>query len=265
MAITHPFRKKWGQHFLVDPNLLQRLVRSLKLQPEDHILEIGPGEGVLTRQIVHKVAGMTVIEVDPLLIEHLKADPELSACRIIGKDVLKLALSDLDLPNPVRIVGNIPYNITTPIIFWLISQRPEWKNAFLMVQKEVGERLTAAVGTKAYSRLTVMVGAFLNVEICFTIPPEVFIPRPRVASAFIHLEQLVEPLVSEAIFPRFSKLVTAAFTQRRKMLKNSLSGFGISGNLQQKIGFSRRPETLSVKEFALLAADSYLNCLCLEY
>jgi 16S rRNA (adenine1518-N6/adenine1519-N6)-dimethyltransferase len=253
MTTTHSFRKKWGQHFLVDSNLLQRLVRTLKLQPEDHLLEIGPGEGVLTRQIVHKVAGMAVVEIDPLLIERLQADPELSACRVIGQDVLKLDLSELSLPNTVRIVGNIPYNITTPIIFWLIAQRQGWKDAFLMVQKEVGERLTAAVGTKAYSRLTVMVGAFLNVEICFTIPPEVFIPRPRVASAFIHLEQRAEPLVSEAIFPRFSKLVTAAFAQRRKMLKNSLSGFGIPGNLQKEIDFSRRPETLTIQEFACLA------------
>ncbi|NOZ03035.1 MAG: 16S rRNA (adenine(1518)-N(6)/adenine(1519)-N(6))-dimethyltransferase, partial [FCB group bacterium] len=153
---------------------------------------------------------------------------------------------------PVRVVGNIPYNITSPILFWLIEQRRLWTDAYLMIQKEVAERLVAGVGTKTYGRITVMVSAFLEVSICFTIPPEVFVPRPKVESAFIRLRPRTQPLIRDEYFERFERLVAATFSKRRKMLRNSLKGFQLPENIEEKIDLSRRPETLSVEEFVTL-------------
>ncbi len=253
MNTTHTYRKKWGQHFLTDPNLLRRIVQTIDPQPEDRILEIGPGEGALTKIIFPRVAGLAAVEIDPWLVERLLSDESLKGCEVIQEDVLNLKLSTLPLAPTLRVVGNLPYNITTPILFWLIGQLEDWQDAHLMVQKEVGERMMAEPGTKTYSRLSVMIQAFLEGRACFTIPPEVFIPRPRVESLFLRLQPLSHPAVPKEGFSRFQKIVTAAFAQRRKMLKNSLSGFHIPDRLQQEIDFSRRPETLTVQEFARLS------------
>ncbi len=245
-------RKKWGQNFLTDKNLLRRIVRTIDPRPADNVLEIGPGEGALTELLLPQVGRLAAIEIDPRLVELLKARPELEDCHFIHGDVLWLELAELPIPTPLRVMGNIPYNITSPILFWLIEQRSHWSDAFLMMQKEVAERLTAAVGTKAYGRLSVMVGTFLAVEYCFTIPPEVFIPRPKVDSAIIKLTKLDRPLVPEEKFDRFEKIVAAAFSQRRKMLRNSLAGFQLSEAGRTAIDLTRRPETLTIKEFAAL-------------
>lgn len=249
---NHTFRKKWGQNFLVDINLLKRIVGVIDPQPEDHILEIGPGEGALTERILPRVAEMAAVEIDPRLVKHLQGRTELERCHILHQDVLWLALENLPFPPPIRVVGNIPYNITSPILFWLIEQRKHWVDAFIMVQKELAERLTAPVGTKVYGRLSVMVRSFLEVETCFTIRPEVFIPRPRVHSAIIRLKSRATTRVPEERFERFERIVLAAFSKRRKMLRNSLSGFSIPDNIQHEIDFTRRPETLTIEEFVKL-------------
>jgi 16S rRNA (adenine1518-N6/adenine1519-N6)-dimethyltransferase len=162
-------------------------------------------------------------------------------------------LNSLPIPTPIKIIGNIPYNITSPILFWLIEQRAHWTAAFIMVQKEMADRLTGEVGTKSYGRLTVMIGAFLNVETLFTIPPDVFIPKPKVKSAIIKLVKRYDPLIEDKYFERFEKIVAAAFSRRRKMLRNTLSGLGVPEEIQKKIDFTRRPETLSISEFSELA------------
>ncbi|MED5433889.1 MAG: rRNA adenine dimethyltransferase family protein, partial [Candidatus Neomarinimicrobiota bacterium] len=154
--------------------------------------------------------------------------------------------------NPVRVIGNIPYNITTPIIFWLIEQLDYWDDAFLMVQKEVANRLVAQASTKSYGKLTVVVGAYLDIESKFTIPPDVFIPKPKVDSAFIHLTKKPKPLIEDKNYIKFNKIVSTAFNQRRKMLKNSMKSWDFSDQIIEKIDFSRRPETLSIKEFVSL-------------
>jgi len=165
---------------------------------------------------------------------------------------LKTNINDLDIINPVRVVGNIPYNITSQIIFWLIEQLDFWEDAFIMVQKEVAQRLVAKASTKEYGRLTVVVGAYLDVEYCFSIPPTVFIPRPKVNSAFIRFTKKKVALVEDEKYVKFNNVVRMAFNQRRKMLKNSLKGWDVSDNVKEKINFSRRPETLSIEEFAML-------------
>ena len=249
----HTFRKKWGQNFLADTNLLLKIVRTINPTADDTILEIGPGEGALTEHVLPLVKYMAAIEIDPKLIKYLNGRDDLQDCHFIHKDVLCQKLDNLPIPTPIKIIGNIPYNITSPILFWLIEQRAHWTAAFLMVQKEMAERLTGEVGTKSYGRLTVMIGAFLNVKTCFTIPPDVFIPKPKVKSAIIKLVKRHDPLIEDKYFERFEKIVAAAFSRRRKMLRNTLSDFGLPEEIQKKIDFTRRPETLSISEFSELA------------
>ena len=149
-------------------------------------------------------------------------------------------------------MGNIPYNITSPILFWLIKQRSHWSDAYLMVQKEMAERLTGRVGTKAYGRLTVMIGVFMDVKICFNISPNVFIPKPKVESSIIRLVMKPKPLIRDDQFKQFEKIVQSAFSQRRKMLRNSLKEFSFHLKIQEEIDFRRRPETLLIQEFVKL-------------
>ena len=250
--IDHPFRKRWGQNFLVDRNLLEKIVRTIDPKKSDSILEIGPGEGALTELIFPKVKEMVAIEIDPMLIEHLKNRESLKGLNIVHGDVLLQDIESLPVKNLVRVIGNIPYNITSPIIFWLIEQLHFWDDAFIMMQKEVAERLSAVVGTKAYGRFTVVTGAYLNMEYCFTIPPDVFIPKPKVDSAIIRFTKKENPLISDEKYMRFNKLVSTAFSQRRKMLRNTLKGWEIHPDLQEQINFTRRPETLTIEEFVSL-------------
>jgi 16S rRNA (adenine1518-N6/adenine1519-N6)-dimethyltransferase len=248
----HPFRKRWGQNFLADRNLLDKIVRTIDPKKSDSILEIGPGEGALTELIYPIVKEMVAIEIDPMLIEHLKNRESLKGLNIVHGDVLLQDIENLPVKNLVRVIGNIPYNITSPIIFWLIEQLHFWDDAFIMMQKEVAERLSAVVGTKAYGRFTVVTGAYLNMEYCFTIPPDVFIPKPKVDSAIIRFTKKENPLISDEKYMRFNELVSAAFSQRRKMLRNTLKGWDIHPDLQEQINFSRRPETLTIEEFVTL-------------
>jgi len=250
--MNHPFRKRWGQNFLVDNNLLKKIAHTINPKPDNCILEIGPGEGALTEKIFPYVNEMIGIEIDPLLIEKLKKNNTLKELNIIKGDVLLYEIDNLPISNPIRVIGNIPYNITSPIIFWLIEQLDYWDDAFLMVQKEVANRLVAKTSTKAYGRLTVVVGAYLNIEAMFSIPPDVFIPKPKVESAFIHLTKKAKPLIDDKNYIQFNKIVLSAFNQRRKMLKNSMKSWDFSDQIIKNIDFTRRPETLSIKEFASL-------------
>ena len=249
---SHPFRKKWGQNFLTDSNLLDRIVRTVEPQENDNFLEIGPGDGSLTELIYPKVKKMVVVEIDPLLIKHLSIRSDLDGLLIIHGDILLQDIEDLPIEEPVRIVGNIPYNITSSIIFWLIEQLDFWDDAFIMMQKEVAQRLTANIGTKEYSRISVVVGAYLDMEMCFKIPPDVFIPKPKVESAIIRFTKKSSPIVADNQYVKFNKIVKMAFSKRRKMLRNSLNDFDIPVSIQEEIDFTRRPETLSIEEFAKL-------------
>ena len=249
---SHPFRKKWGQNFLTDSNLLDRIVRTVEPQENNNFLEIGPGDGSLTELIFPKVKKMVVVEIDPLLIKHLSIRSDLDGLHIIHGDILLQDIEDLPIEEPVRIVGNIPYNITSSIIFWLIEQLDFWDDAFIMMQKEVAQRLTANIGTKEYSRISVVVGAYLDMEMCFKIPPDVFIPKPKVESAIIRFTKKPSPIVADNQYVKFNKIVKMAFSKRRKMLRNSLNDFDIPISIQEEIDFTRRPETLSIEEFAKL-------------
>ena len=249
---THPFRRKWGQNFLSDSNLIDRIVRILNLKKNDCILEIGPGDGLLTEKIFSKVKEMAIVEIDPLLVKHLSIRSDLAGIKIIHGDILMQDINKIPIKNPVRVIGNIPYNITSSIIFWLIEQLDYWEDVHIMLQKEVADRLVAKVGTKQYSRLTVIVGVYINIELCFKIAPDVFYPKPKVESAIVRMTKKKHPIISDSEFLRFNQVVKAAFSKRRKMLRNSLSGFDIPEKVKEEIDFTRRPETLSIDEFARL-------------
>jgi len=240
-------KKKWGQNFLVDNNLLEKIIKTINIKDTEHVLEIGPGQGALSEKLVDVANSLSMVEIDPDLIERLKVHEKLSGLKIINQDILKVDLESLSIDSPV-VVGNIPYNITSPIIFWLIDHFNHWDRAYLMVQKEVAQRLTAEIGTKDYSRVTVMTSLFFDIEICFFISPNVFLPKPKVQSAFISIKKRSDFDQKNVNVKKFSQVVRMAFNQRRKMLRNSLSTLIIDSD-KCNIDFTRRPEQLTVDEF----------------
>ena len=240
-------KKKWGQNFLVDNNLLEKIIKTINIKDTEHVLEIGPGQGALSEKLVDVAKSLSMVEIDPDLIERLKVHEKLSGLTIINQDILKVDLESLSIDSPV-VVGNIPYNITSPIIFWLIDHFDHWNRAYLMVQKEVAQRLTASIGTKDYSRVTVMTSLFFDIQICFSISPNVFLPKPKVQSAFISITKRSDFDQKNVNVKKFSQVVRMAFNQRRKMLRNSLSTLTINSD-KCNIDFTRRPEQLTVDEF----------------
>ncbi len=240
-------KKKWGQNFLVDNNLLDKIIKTIDITTEENVLEIGPGQGALSEKLVDVAKSLSMVEIDPDLIKILEVHEKLSGLKIINQDILKVDLDSLEIDSPV-VVGNIPYNITSPIIFWLIDHLDSWDRAYLMVQKEVAQRLTGKIGTKDYSRVTVMTRLFFDIKICFSISPNVFLPRPKVQSAFISIEKRLDFNKNDVNIKQFSQVVRMAFNQRRKMLRNSLSTLNIDLDAC-KIDFTRRPEQLTVSEF----------------
>lgn len=252
--MRHYPRKQWGQNFLKDTNLLNKLVELVNPEPEDMFLEIGPGDGALTEKLVPKVSQLTAVEIDERLYSKLTSRHDLQNCTFINDDFLKSSWSDYGLGSKrVRVVGNIPYNITSPIIFKLLDNHPRWKDAHLMVQKEVADRMAAKPGGKDYGRLSVMVQFQADVEKLITIPPDVFVPKPKVHSIFIRMKPHYRWTMDEKTYSRFDDVVRAAFGQRRKMLRNSLDGFELTE--VRSLDLDRRPETLSVEEFIGLAEE----------
>jgi len=240
-------KKKWGQNFLVDNNLLEKIINNVKIDSNENVLEIGPGQGALSEKLVGICNELHMVEIDRDLIAILKQHNKLSQAEIINQDILKVDLPALDIENPV-VVGNIPYNITSPIVFWLIKHLASWNRAYLMVQKELAQRLTAKIGTKDYSRLTVMTSLYFDIKICFLISPNVFLPKPKVQSAFIEIIKKEDSSHHDINLKSFDQVVRMAFNQRRKMLRNSLSSLNIDIK-NCGIDFTERPEQLSVEDF----------------
>ena len=195
---------------------------------------------------------MTSVEIDPLLVKSLSNNSQLKDLSIIQDDILNIDIEDLSMRKPVRILGNIPYNITSSIIFWLIEQLDFWSDAYIMMQREVAERLIADVGTKQYGRISVVTSVYLKKKICLNIPPEVFYPKPKVRSSLVKFTKRTKSIVRDDEFVKFNNLVRTAFSMRRKMIKNTLAGYDFSSEVKNSIDFTRRPETISPEEFALL-------------
>jgi len=247
-------KKHLGQNFLFDPLILDNIIQASGLSGEDTVVEIGPGPGRLTRKLAEIVKRLIAIELDPELYERLKGDfIAYRNVEIIHADALKFPFETI---GKFKVVANIPYYITTPIIFRLLEAREYLQSMTLTTQKEVAERIAAEPGGKDYGVLTIMIQYFAQAELMFIIPKEAFRPVPKVDSAVVHMKILERPSVMVRDEKMFFRLVRTAFSQRRKTLSNSLKG--ISDNikdvlLQSGIDPQRRPETLSLEEFARLS------------
>ena len=248
-------RRKLGQHFLLDANLIGRIVRSAGSLEGRQVIEVGPGPGGLTRILLESgAAGVTAIELDPRAvgaIEELAASSE-GRLRVIEADALSLDLATL-VPAPRQIVANLPYNVATPLLIRWLRQAASFERMTLMFQLEVAERICAAPDSSAYGRLSVLAQWVCTADLALRIPPEAFVPPPKVYSAVVglvpHAEQ-PEP----ALFATMERLTAAAFGQRRKMLRGSLKPLGGAALLDRAgIAPERRAETLSVAEFDRLA------------
>ena len=240
MPATHPFRKKWGQNFLRDPNTITKIIALLKPDKNDTILEIGPGDGVLTDRLSKTAGHLHAVEIDPLLIKHLN-DKQYQNVTIHKDDILDWDISQL--PKGVKIIGNLPYYISSPMLFRCLGIL-KWERMVLMFQKELAERIVSKKGSKSYGRISVMSQVFCDVKIKFVVSKNVFQPKPDVDSAVLsffpksgHLPDIIT----------FSTLIKQAFSQRRKKLKNNLPEIHKAGILERWADL--RPEEISPSDF----------------
>lgn len=241
------FQKQFGQNFLIDGNVVDNIVKALELEPEDRVLEIGPGIGALTERLIQKTPHVTAVEIDRNLVDVIRRSfPEVD---VISGDILKQ--DPLQFPQGIKIVGNLPYYITSAIIMHFLESELAFERLVIMMQKEVAERISAGVGSKDYGVLTVITRLFCEVEYLFTVSRHCYMPAPRVDSAVVRLKPV--PKQSKALIP----VIKAAFSSRRKTLLNALQNSYDKERVQQAllnsgINPARRAETLTLEEFIRL-------------
>ena len=252
----HKAKKRFGQNFLQDPHIIDRIVKSIHPTPDDCIVEIGPGLGALTTQLLPYCHKMHAIELDRDIIPKLRV-----SCATLGElilheiDVLKFDFSTLDLTEkPLKVVGNLPYNISTPIMFHLLKYADRIQEMTFMVQKEVAERITAQPGSKNYGRLSIMLQYHCETHYLFTVPPHAFSPAPKVDSAIIRLTPYASPPHQADNENLFSQIITQAFSQRRKTLRNTLKNI-ISADMWNVLDIDAglRPEMIPIEQFVKLS------------
>jgi len=252
----HKARKRFGQNFLTDEHVINRIVSSVGLQASDKLVEIGPGQAALTRELLPVVDELHVIELDRDLIPGLETLRAMyPGMSIHSADALKFDFASLvQAGEKLRVVGNLPYNISTPLIFHLLGQADIIRDMHFMLQKEVVQRMAAEPGSGQFGRLTVMVQYRCKVDYLFTVPPESFSPRPKVDSAIVRLTPYDTLPFTANNEQTLTMLVTQAFSQRRKTLRNCIKKLLSAEQIEDAgIDPSRRPETLSVEEFVRLA------------
>ena len=246
--MSHKPRKRFGQNFLVDNQIVNRIVATISPKKSDNIVEIGPGKGALTFPLLAHLDHLSVIEIDRDLISLLKLNKQ-DKLTIYEADALKFDYGQIS--NNLRIVGNLPYNISSPLLFHLLSCKNQIIDMTFMLQKEVADRIFARHGNKAYGRLSVMMQTFFEVELMFTVPKESFNPKPKIESSIIYLKTRAKPLTENTKL--LEKIVKVSFSQRRKTLKNCLKS--ILSQDQTEIDLSQRAEMLSVENFITLMKD----------
>ncbi len=251
----HRPRKRFGQNFLHDRGVIDRILQAARPRPEDRFVEIGPGLGALTRPLLERVGRLDLVELDRDLVRHLRetlgADPRVT---LHPADALTFDFAALAAPGQrLRVIGNLPYNISTPLIFHLLDQREAIEDMLFMLQKEVVDRLAAAPGGKTYGRLSVMVQAACRVEPLFRVPPGAFRPPPKVESRIVRLVPHPTPPFEVGDPALFARLVAAAFAQRRKTLRNTLKGLADEADLAAcGIPPTARAETLPPERYGAL-------------
>ena len=246
----HQARKRFGQHFLSDGGIIDAIVREIGPKPGQFVVEIGPGLAALTQPLVERLGQLTVIELDRDLAVRLRAHPQL---RVIESDVLKVDFRALaaSRPEPMRVVGNLPYNISSPILFHLLGVADVVQDQHFMLQKEVIDRMVAAPATADYGRLSVMLQWRYAMDNVLFVPPESFDPPPRVDSAVVRMVPLAQPPVLN--FRLLEELVQVAFSQRRKLLRHSLGRWLDAHGFAGEFDLQRRAEEVPVAEYVALA------------
>lgn len=258
------FSKSLGQNFLIDNQVLSDIVTSAEVNNDDFVIEIGPGVGTLTKELLQVAKKVCAIELDkdliPILNEELK---EFENFELVNKDALKVDFNELiGEEKSVKLVANLPYYVTTPIITKLITEGYNFKSLTIMIQKEVAERIDAEPNTKEYGALSLLVQYYCDTDLVRKVSPTSFIPRPKVESSVIRLDKLDSPRVQVEDEKLFFKIIRASFNMRRKTLWNALKSLGLNKDLLENalqecgIDPKRRGETLSIQEFASLS-----NCI----
>lgn len=257
------FTKSLGQNFLIDDSVLDDIVNGAEVNSEDLVIEIGPGVGTLTAQILKKAKRVVSIELDSDLIPILQAElGENQNFQLVHKDALKVDFNEIiGDEKSVKLVANLPYYVTTPIIAKLLNEGYNFKSLTIMIQKEVAERINAEPNCKDYGALSLLVQYHCTTSIVRTVAPSCFIPRPKVESTVIKLEKLEKPAAEVDNEKLFFEVIRASFNMRRKTLWNGVKGIGLSKELMEKafedagIDPKRRGETLTIQEFASLSNE----------
>lgn len=254
--MTHTPRKRFGQNFLHDQSIIDNILSSIQAKPDEHWVEIGPGQGALTELLLKQGICLDVVELDRDLVLLLKAKyGRYNNLKIHSNDALTFDFSALVKVNQkLRIIGNLPYNISTPLMFHLLDNAYCIEDMHFMLQKEVVDRICAAPGSKKYGRLSVMMQYYCATEWLFDVPPESFDPVPKVMSAIVRLAPHQKPPVEVDDRVKFNKVVTQAFSQRRKTLRNSLKKLiNEDAIIALNIDPTLRAEALSLNDFAKLS------------
>ena len=246
--MAHKPRKRFGQNFLVDHQVINQIISTIAPKKDDNIIEIGPGKGALTFPLAEYLEHLSVIEIDRDLITILEAQNN-QKISIYNSDALAFDFNQFS--KKLRIVGNLPYNISSPLLFHLLSCKDNIIDMTFMLQKEVVERIVASPGSKSYGRLSVVMQAFFDAELMFVVPKDSFDPQPKIESAILYLKTKSAPLVQN--LKPLENIVKLAFSQRRKTLKNCLKSK--LNQSQTKIDLSQRAEMLTLENFVTLMND----------
>jgi len=256
-------KKKWGQHFLIDRNILNKVIRTAQVEEKDLVLEIGPGLGEMTLALARQARKVTAVEIDPNLVEILKKKAvDYPNVEVLKGDILKIDFNQLfdRESGRIKVVANLPYQISAPLLFRFIESKEVFSTLTLMLQKEVAERMVASPGRKEYGTLSIFVQLVWDLSIHFFVKPSAFSPPPKVESAVVHMVSAERPMLKLQDEDWFKRVVRASFGYRRKTLVNALklSGLFLSPDVEKKmeekgIDPQRRAETLNILEFARLA------------
>ena len=252
--MKHVARKRFGQNFLTDESVLFDIIRAIDPQPDQTMVEVGPGLGAMTRLLLQSLRQMHVVELDRDLVARLHKSFDPAKLIVHAGDALKFDFAQIAVApgQKLRIVGNLPYNISSPLLFHFAEFAQQVEDQHFMLQKEVVERMVAPPGSKTYGRLSVMLQWRYQMELLFIVPPAAFDPPPRVESAIVRMIPIAQPLPCDA--DKLAAVVQKAFSQRRKVIRNCLAGmFSEAELIEAGVDPQTRPETVALEQYVALA------------
>lgn len=251
-------RKRFGQHFLKDSYYLDQIIKAISPQPTEHLVEVGPGKGALTHYLLQTIPQLEAIEIDRDLVAYLE-NKYTTSLRLHNQDATSFDFNKVYTGKKIRLVGNLPYNVSTPLLFHFFNFLPLFEDMHFLLQKEVVDRMCASPGSKAYGRLSLSTQLYCESTALFEVPPEAFSPAPKVQSAVVRLQPKSQDF-SDVFKIQFYKLAKQAFQQRRKTLANNLKPLlSAETLLQLSINPQKRPETVSLTDFIRICEYMTLN------